>query len=217
MIEAGVGAFQRFSVESIHDGDVTDSEIVLAILRAVFNLMSDDTRLLNIIKEKSLIKDRPFRLASGKSSNYFFDLKPTMLDPEGINLLADAILQRTVNLDAKYLGGLEMGAVPIVVAATLKSFGTAHPLYGFWVRKEQKDHGILNLTDGHFVAGSRVIIVDDVTTTGGSVLKAINEVRRHNCTIAAVITIVDRLEGAKENLAAQDVELIALYTTKDFD
>ena len=93
-----------------------------------------------------------------------------------------------------------MGARPVVIAAILKSHETPHPLQGFWVRKEQKDHGTKNLTDGYSPEGENVIVVDDVTTTGGSIMQAINEVRRRGCKIVAVITIVDRLEGAQESL-----------------
>jgi len=173
-------------------------------------------RLRDMIAERSFRKGDTFKLASGRASNYFFDLKPTMLDPEGIDLLADLVLERVADIDANYIGGLAMGAVPVIVAAVLKSRSTKRPLQGFWVRKEQKDHGTMNRTDGYIVDGSKVIIVDDVTTTGGSVMKAIGEARRHNCKIAAVITIVDRLEGAQENLAKEGVQLIALFTTNDF-
>jgi orotate phosphoribosyltransferase len=173
-------------------------------------------RLRQIISELSFRNDRTFKLASGRTSDIFFYLKPTMLDPEGINLLADVMLDRVADIDAGYIGGLVMGAVPVVVATVLKSAERRRQLRGFWVRKEQKDHGAMNLTDGHIVDGSKVIVVDDVTTTGGSVMKAITEVRRHRCEIAAVITIVDRLEGAKENLAKEGLELIALYDRTDF-
>jgi orotate phosphoribosyltransferase len=139
-----------------------------------------------------------------------------MLDPEGINLLADEILDTIKGIDADYIGGLAMGAVPIMVAVVTKSLATSRPLKGFWVRKEMKDHGIVKAFDGHLEPHSKVVIVDDVTTTGGSVMKAIKEARGKGCDIKAVITVVDRLEGAIENLEKEDIRLIALYTTKDF-
>lgn len=173
-------------------------------------------RLRRLIAERCFTKGKPFQLASGRWSDFYFDLKPAMLDPEGSNLLADLILERMAGIDAKYIGGLAMGAVPIALAVTLKSYGTSRPLQAFWVRKEAKGHGTKSLTDGYLVDGSRVIIVEDVATTGGSVMKAIDEVKRHDCQIAAVITIVDRLEGAREKLAEAGIELIALFTAKDF-
>ncbi len=173
-------------------------------------------RLRHIIADMCFTTGPTFRLASGRESNFYFNLKKAMLDPEGIELLADLILEETAGIRADYVGGLAMGAVPVVVAVVMKSRGGNRPLRGFWVRKEAKGHGTNDLTDGHIVDGSRVIIVDDVTTTGGSIKQAIEEVKRHNCEIAAVITIVDRLEGAKEALAKDGVELIALYDTNDF-
>ena len=101
-------------------------------------------------------------------SNYYFDLKPTMLDPTGLDLLADLVLERAATLDAQCIGGLVMGAVPIVIATLLKSRGTKHPLQGFWVQKEAKDHGEQSLADGYLSDGSNVIVVEDVTTSGGS-------------------------------------------------
>jgi orotate phosphoribosyltransferase len=173
-------------------------------------------RLRKIIQHLSFRNDRTFTLASGRVSNIFFDLKPTMLHPEGINLLADLVLERVAKTDADYIGGLVMGAVPVVIATILKSNATDRPLRGFWVRKEQKGHGVMNLTDGPLEEGSRVVVVEDVATTGGSVMKAIDEVRKRHCKIVAVITIVDRLEGAKENLAKQGINLVALFDRDDF-
>jgi orotate phosphoribosyltransferase len=177
--------------------------------------MSSRDRLRQIIAEKSF-KQGTFKLASGKSSNYYFNLKPTMLDPEGIGLVAELMLEKAAGLDADYIGGMAMGAVPVVVAATMKSHGSKRPLKGFWVRKEQKDHGAESKVDGYLVDGSNVIMVEDATTTGGSAMQAITEVRRHNCKVVAVLTIVDRLEGAEENLKKEGIPLMALFTTKDF-
>lgn len=172
------------------------------------------TRLRDIIIERSFRRGS-FTLASGRTSAFFFDLKKTMLHPEGIDLLADLVVARLAGVEAEYIGGLVMGAVPVVVASVLKSQSTERPLHGFWVRKEQKDHGAMSLIDGYVEDGAKVIVVDDVTTTGGSALKAIAELRRRNCTISAVLTIVDRLEGARENFAKEGIQLIALYDTND--
>jgi orotate phosphoribosyltransferase len=172
-------------------------------------------RLRELIRELSFAKGQ-FKLASGRTSNYFFDLKPTMLHPEGINLLADAILEEIKGLEADYIGGLAMGAVPVVVAVVMRSQSTDRPLKGFWVRTEMKDHGIVKAVDGDLADRAKVVIVDDVTTTGGSVMKAIEAAKKKHCDIKAVITVVDRLEGAKENLSEQGIELISLFTTEDF-
>jgi len=184
-------------------------------VRAV-ETVTDHERLRRIIAEKSL-RLGDFILASGRKSKFLFDMKKTMLDPEGINLLADAVLEKVYSTDANYIGGLAMGAVPVVVAAVLKSHGNRRELHGFWVRKEQKAHGTRNSADGYIVDGSKVVIVDDVTTTGESVMKAINEAREHNCDVVAVITIVDRMEGAREFLGSQGIELKSLFDKSDFN
>ncbi|HLG90297.1 MAG TPA: orotate phosphoribosyltransferase [Alphaproteobacteria bacterium] len=176
---------------------------------------SGRARLRAIIEEKSLMRGN-FTLASGRPSNFLFDMKKTMLDPKGINLLADAILEKTAGIDASAIGGLAMGAVPIVIATILKSQDTRRPLKGFWVRKEQKDHGTKASADGYIESGARVIVVEDVTTTGESVLKAVAEAKGRGCEIAAVVTILDRLEGARERLAAEGIDLLAVFTKQDF-
>ena len=172
-------------------------------------------RLRELIRELSFTKGQ-FKLASGRESNYFFNLKRTMLHPEGINLLADAVLEKFAGLEADYIGGLAMGAVPIVAAVVMRSQSTGQPLKGFWVRKEMKDHGVVTAVDGDLADRAKVVMVEDVTTTGGSVMRAIEEARKKRCEIKAVITVVDRREGAKENLAKEGIELISLYTTEDF-
>lgn len=174
-------------------------------------------RLRELIAERCYRRGR-FTLASGKESDYYFNLKPAMLDAVGANLIADLVLDQIAGLDASYIGGLAMGAVPVAIATMMRSYATAKPLQAFWVRKEgPKEHGAKNLADGYIVSGARVIVVEDVTTTGDSVMQAVDEVRRRGCEVAAVITIVDRLEGARKRLAREGIDLIALYTTKDFD
>jgi orotate phosphoribosyltransferase len=143
-------------------------------------------------------------------------MKKTMLDPAGINLLADALLEKVYLTDAAYVGGLAIGAVPLVVATVMRSHGQARPLKGFWVRKEQKDHGTRNSADGYIVDGTKVVMLEDVTTTGESVMKAINEARQRHCEVTAVITVVDRQEGARENLEKQGITLLPVFDRSDF-
>ena len=131
-------------------------------------------------------------------------MKVTTLDPEGSNLIADLILGKISSDNVDYIGGLEMGADPIIVGVSLKSYVSGRPIRGFFVRKEAKQHGTRQLIERELTSGSQVLMVDDVTTTGGSVMKAVNAVRNVGCVVDKVITVVDREEGASENLRRRD-------------
>lgn len=171
-------------------------------------------RLLEIIKAKSLLLGE-FKLVSGAVSNYYLDMKPTMFDPEGAHLVAELVCDLIKDeRDVEAIGGLELGAVPIIVAVCARSWH-GRPVAGFVVRKEIKDHGTEQKIDGNFTPGSTVILFDDVTTKGGSVMKAVRAVRARGARVAKIITLVDRLEGASENLGKEGIELVALYTTRD--
>ena len=173
-------------------------------------------RLRDIIARESLLTGDNFTLASGKSSGYFFDMKKTMFHPEGASLTADLIFEAIKDdKDVAYIGGLEMGAVPVIAGVCLRSW-PERPISGFFVRKQVKDHGTAKLIDGRLEPGSRVILLEDVTTTGGSVMKAVEAVRSQGCNVKKIVTIVDRLEGARANLKKEGLELVALYTRDDF-
>jgi len=178
----------------------------------------DRNRLMELIKEKSLIinTDENFKLASGGSSNFFFDMKNTSMDPEGSNLIADAIIEQIKNDKYDYIGGLESGAIPIVSAVVIKSWLMGCPIPGFFVRKEPKKRGTMKLIEGNLKENAKVIILDDVTTKGSSVLNVVNEIRKLGCKVTKVVTVVDRLSGAKEKLANEGITLISLYTKDDF-
>ena len=162
-----------------------------------------------------MVSGREMRLASGRTSDIYFDMKMAMFDPETINLIADSILGEVKAKHAAQVGGLEIGAVPIVSAVVCRSF-PSHPVRGFFVRKTVKEHGTQKRIEGCFEAGAATILLDDVTTTGGSVLKAVEAVRSEGCPVEYVVTVVDREEGARDALAEARVELIALYTKSDF-
>ena len=175
------------------------------------------SRLHEIIRDKSLRRGESFKLSSGRVSNYYFDMKLTTLDPEGANLIADAILSRIASEPVDAIGGLVLGAVPIVATICANSYRTSRPIPAFFVRKEPNGYGTNQLIDGNINAGMRVILVDDVTTTGGSVLLAVKAVREAECLVDKVITVVDRLEGAADNLRQENVALISLYTRANFE
>lgn len=172
-------------------------------------------RLNAIIREKSLLAGE-FTLASGRASGFFFNMKRTMLDPEGAYLLADALFDMMEDIDVDQVGGLAMGAIPLVSIVAARSFERGRPLTAFFVRKEAKDHGTMDLIEGALADNAKVVLLEDVTTTGGSSLKAAAAVRAHGCHVGHVLSIVDREEGAFENFKREGIELRSLYRRADF-
>jgi orotate phosphoribosyltransferase len=175
-------------------------------------------RLLTIIKERSFLTEGgPFKLASGAMSDYYLDMKPTTFSPEGLSLIADIVydmIRKDDGVDG--VGGLELGALPITNAVSMRSFAD-RPVEGFVVRKEKKGHGTDKKIDGNFRPNSNVVLFEDVTTRGGSVMEAVNAVRARGATVTKIITIVDRLEGATENLRKEGIELVAVFTVRDLE
>lgn len=174
---------------------------------------------------KEIIAKRSFglgeiTLASGRKSHFYFNLKPTMLDPEGAALLAQLSLEALADEKLDALGGLEMGAVPISGAVAALSFITGKPLPNFFVRKKPKEHGakllVEGLLKGESLAGKNVAIVEDVTTTGESALKAAQAAQESGAKIGLVLTIVDRQEGAAETFSKAGLRFRALFTADEF-
>ena len=175
-------------------------------------------QLRDIIAAKSFSRSGNFKLASGQLSGFYFDMKPTVMDPDGARLVAELILEAVENEDIDCVGGMAVGAVPIVAAVAQASAGTKRPLPGFLVRKEVKERGTEKQVEGNMVAGGKVLIVEDVTTTGGSAKQAIEAAKREgNCSVPVVVTVVDRLAGAEEAFAADGIKLISILTKEDFE
>ncbi len=172
-------------------------------------------RLKVLLRDLAMISGREMKLASGRTSDIYFDMKMAMFHPEALALIADAVLAVLVEEAAAAVGGLELGAVPIVSAVVCRSH-PGHPVTGFLVRKTVKEHGTQKKIEGHFDPAVPVVVLDDVTTTGGSTLDAVRAVRAAGGTVKACLTIVDREEGAVANLAAEGLDLRALFTKADF-
>ena len=176
-------------------------------------------RLRDIIHRRSFGYGE-VKLASGRMSNFYFNLKPAMLDAEGAALLAQLTLDALAGERIDCIGGLEMGAVPIAGAVAQLSHMTGTPVQAFFVRKKPKEHGarlsVEGLMPGETLQAKRVVIVEDVTTTGGSAMKAVEAVREAGGEIAFVLTIVDREEGATEAFAAHGLDFRALYRASEF-
>ena len=167
--------------------------------------MSHREQLANLLRAKS-IKRGDFTLASGKKSNYYLDCRLTTLDAEGALLTGYCVLELLDEMGVKpdAIGGLSMGADPVVSAAIVVSAIEKRPVQGFLVRKEAKGHGRKKQIEGmEETRGKRVAIVDDVCTTGGSTQEAIEAAEREGCEVVAVISLVDREEGGSEMLRAK--------------
>src|SRR5712671_5208299 len=176
-------------------------------------------RLAEIIRKRSFGRGE-ITLASGRKSDFYINLKPTMLDPEGAALLAELSFEELKDDNRDYIGGLEMGAVPIAGSIAQLSWLKGHPIAAFFVRKKPKEHGarlaVEGLAKGETLQGKRVVIVEDVTTTGGSAIKAADAVRDAGGEIVLVFTMVDREEGATENFAEAGVAFRSLYKAREF-
>jgi orotate phosphoribosyltransferase len=166
--------------------------------------MDQRERLKELLKTRSL-KIGDFLLASGRRSKYYFDSKLTTLTSEGARVTASCFLEAIgrEGIRADAIGGMTLGADPIVAVVAAFSHGGPTPLDAFIVRKEPKGHGTMQWIEGPVRPGQRVIIVDDVVTTGGSTLKAIEKAQEFGLEVVAVMALLDREEGGTEALSAR--------------
>jgi orotate phosphoribosyltransferase len=155
----------------------------------------------------------PFTLASGRQSNFYFNCKPTTLDPEGMNLIGAIIFDLLKDTDITAAGGLTLGADPIANALAVISYQKGKPIKSFIVRKDIKDHGTKNAIEGNVGSGEKVVIIDDVITTGGSTITAIEQARKAGLIVEMVVTLIDREEGGRENIL-QHVDNIKSILTR---
>jgi orotate phosphoribosyltransferase len=180
-----------------------------------------DWRTLCSLLATRTFKRGEFTLASGKRSRMYFNMKATMMHPQGASLCARLLLARIAALKPDYMGGLEMGAVPLLGTVAAYSADRGKPIPAIFVRKQAKAHGTalmiegLDDTNGETLTGKTVILVDDVATSGGSVLKAIDEIAAAGGKVTDAIVILDREQGATEFLRDHGVTLHALFTATD--
>jgi orotate phosphoribosyltransferase len=175
---------------------------------------SSRQRLLRIFTARAFSVGR-FTLASGKESTYYINSKKALFNSEAIWLLGDVLWDLTKDLNIHAIGGLEVGAIPMATAAALRYHEEGRPLEGFFVRKQAKEHGSKQRIEGFVEPGMRVAVVDDVFTTGMSVLQAVDELERMGAMVVAAICIVDRLEGARGRMAPR-LEYRPIFTIRDF-
>jgi orotate phosphoribosyltransferase len=173
--------------------------------------MTDDERLIKLLANRST-KRGQFTLASGRQSQYYIDARLTTMSPEGLALIGHLALSKLLesNWTIDAVGGLTLGADPISYAISFASAATPHPLRAFTVRKEAKDHGTGRMIEGPFKSGDRVAVIEDVITTGGSALRAIQSVRSEGGSVAGVLALVDREEGGRQAIEAAGVPVISM-------
>jgi orotate phosphoribosyltransferase len=170
------------------------------------------SRLLELFKSRA-VAFGDFTLASGKKSSYYINSKKVLFHGEAIALLGQLLYEATCDLEIQAIGGLEIGAIPMATAAVLHYQHAGKTLEGFFVRKQAKGHGSKERVEGQVNPGDRVVVVDDVLTTGESVVQAIEAVEACGGAVARVVCIVDRLQGAGERLAKYDFR--PLFTIRD--
>lgn len=158
--------------------------------------------LLEMINQKAVMREK-VTLASGKESNFYIDGKQVTLDPHGSLLVGQVILSMLEGEKVDAIGGPTLGADPIATAVSLVSAKTPHPIKAFIVRKEAKKHGTQKMVEGPSIrAGDKVVIVEDVVTTGASILKAVEEIEKLKAKVVKIICLLDRKQGAEETLSA---------------
>jgi orotate phosphoribosyltransferase len=204
----------------VRRGKIMAHNALAEVRQPDFASIGDKERLLEIIRERSFRCDRTFTLASGVQSNLYFNMKPAMMDAEGAFLLSRLMLGLIEEYQPDYVGGLEMGAVPMVSSISIRSFEAGQPIGSFFVRKKPKDHGtrltVEGLSANESMDEKRVVVIDDVATTGGSILKAVEAARGEGAEVVATAVIVDRQEGATALMDDNDLPLLSLFRAEGF-
>ncbi len=177
--------------------------------------MYDRDALIQLIVDKAL-KFGDFTLASGKKAKFYLDCRQVTLDAAGARLIGEGMLDLIAHDMPQIVGGMAIGADPITAAILTLAGIRGLPLRGVMVRKEPKQHGTGKTVEGPFREGESIVIVEDVVTTGGSSLLAIERCEAVGLKVKRVLAIIDRVEGGREAFAAKGYELTTLFTVRDF-
>jgi orotate phosphoribosyltransferase len=178
--------------------------------------MYDRAALIELIRQKAL-RFGDFTLASGKKATYYLDGKQVTLDPAGSLLVAEGLLDLlAAGPMPRAIGGMSIGADPITAAVVTMSAVRGTPIVGFMVRKEAKGHGTNQYIEGPVAPGDTAVIVEDVVTTGGSSLKAIERAEAFGIRVVGVLAVVDRMEGGAEAFAERGYPFASLLSIRDF-
>ena len=170
--------------------------------------------LIALLCEKSFkyTPEPTFRLVSGRLSSFYVNCKPTTLSPRGMYLVGHLMFEAIKDLKPQGVGGLTFGADPIAMATAFASEIKGIPINAFSIRKNKKDHGIAQWVEGDLAPGARVVVIDDVATTGGSTIKAIERARENGLNVERVVVLVDRQEGGLDNIRQHVPDTRALIT-----
>lgn len=177
--------------------------------------MFDRKKLIGLFHERAL-KFGDFTLASGKKSTYYLDGKQISLHSTGLRLVSQGLLELLHDVEFSAIGGMTIGADPIVGGVLVAAAETGRSIDGFLVRKEAKGHGTQRFIEGPVRAGSKVVVIDDVVTTGQSALQAVDRIVEFGCEVVCVVGIVDRKEGGAKNFADRGLPFRSLLTIEDF-
>ena len=178
--------------------------------------MNKKKELLVLLKKKAFLKKK-VKLSSGRISNFYIDVRKVSLSPKGVYLISQLIFNLLKSKKITAIGGPTLGADPIVSGVCYLAYKSKKKLKGFLIRKLPKKHGRQKLIEGQVLAsGERAIIVDDVATSGSSLIKSIEVLKKEKIKVVAAISVVDREEGAREALARYKCPLISLFTKSDF-
>ena len=173
--------------------------------------------LVELLRSKSFqFSEEPiFKLVSGRLSQFYVNCKPATLSARGMYLIGHLIFEEIKDLNVNGVGGLTFGADPIAVATAFVSELKGQPISAFSIRKNRKDHGIVRWIEGDLKSGNRVVIIDDVATTGGSTVTAIERARDEGMEVIKAIILVDRQEGGIENIRKHVADVSAIITRDD--
>jgi len=173
------------------------------------------TRLKKILMTLSVMTDREFTLASGRKSNFYVDARITTLHPEGAYLIGKIFFKMLEGIKIDSIGGYSIGADPIVSSVSVNSFIEENPIPAFIIRKQEKAYGTRKIIEGNFKKGDRVVIFDDVITSGGSILKGAKEVENAGGSVIAVMAVIDREEGGREIIETAGYPFSSIFTKSD--
>ena len=177
--------------------------------------MRSELILMLLDKSFKYSEESSFKLVSGRMSRFYVNCKPTILYPRGMYLTGHLILDAIKDISVDGIGGLQFGACPISDAVAYTSEIKNQCIKSFSIRKELKDHGVINWIEGDMKPGDSVVIIDDVATTGGSTIKAIERARESNLEVIKVVILVDRQEGGLDNIRKYVSDVSAIITKEE--